>query len=181
MHLWGCWNVLSGREKQSFIFTFILVSLSVQECLSFENKHPLSSSERCVLLGCTRGPAARASALPGSPSSHPASRHLQSLFQRVSGCRVFWPGLRYVLSCPQLFFWHGSCWGCQECGWGFLCLPNSSFLLADDLQMLSCFLKCSYQRNPGEREGTWRDKCYISTYWLPDLTAERKKLKNLSP
>lgn len=132
-----------------------------------------------MLLGCTHSPAARTSALLGSPSNHPAPHYLQRLFGGVGGCRVFWPGFRHVPSSPQLFFWHGSCWGCQECGWGFLRLPDSSFLLVDDLQMLFCFLKCLYQRNHGERKGTWRDKCYFATYWLPDLPAKRKKLKKI--
>lgn len=68
MHPWGCWNVLSGAEKPGFIFTFILVSLSVQECLSFHNKQPVPSSEHCTPLGWAHGPTARTSALLGIPA-----------------------------------------------------------------------------------------------------------------
>lgn len=133
--LWGGWNILSEIEKNNFIFTFILVSLAVQECLNFENNHPiiqLSAVWCCDVLSVQQSGLVLCQAAPAAT---------QQLFGEVSGCRLSWPGLRHVPLSSQLLFWHSSCWGCQECGWGFLRLPSSSFLLEGDFQMLFCFLK----------------------------------------
>lgn len=177
--LWGGWNVLSETEKHNFIFTFILASLALQECLSFQNNHPLPSSECCVLLWCAHDPAVRTSALPGSPSGHPAAQHLQRLFGDVGGCRLYWPGLRHVPLSSQLLFRHGSCWGCQECGWGFLCLPSFSFLLAGDFQMLFCFLK--FVSKKSWRKESNMKRLVLHLYLLAPRHISWKELKNLSP
>lgn len=112
-YLWGCWN-LSRTEKPSIIFTFASVSLLLQACLRFWNKHPLPSSECCVLLGSSYCPAARGSVLLASPISHPVSWHLQRLFGEMGACRVFWPALKHVFP-PLLNYFSGmgSWWGCQ--------------------------------------------------------------------
>lgn len=70
-------------------------------------------------------------------------------------------------------------WGCQECGWGFLYLPSSSFLLEGDFQMLFCFLKF-VSKNSWRKESNVK-RLVLRLYLLAPKLTSWKDLKNMSP
>lgn len=110
--------------------------------------------------------------VPGSPTA-------TQFFGEVGGCRLSSPGLRHIPFSSQLLFWHSSCWGCQECGWGFLYLPSSSFLLEWDFQVLFSFLKF-VSKNSWRKESNVKG-LVLHLYPLAPRLSSWKDLKNMSP
>lgn len=153
------------KQKSSFSFTFILASLAVQERLSFQYNHTLSSSECCCNV------------LWSSSQDQCSARQPQ---QPPNSFLEKWVGADYLDLALDMFLCPLSCF--------------SDIVHAEDARSVveatcactappscwreifrCCFASSSlYQRSDGERKATWRDQCYIYTCWLPDLPAEWK-------
>lgn len=108
MHVWGSWNVLSGTEQPSFIFTHI-VPVSVSACRStFPNKHLFPSSELHATgvhsWSCSVAPSTLA---PVPPNASWRAGCMQSIFALPCTCSLLPSAILLawlMLRMPEVWF-----------------------------------------------------------------------------
>lgn len=181
IHIHTCGVVEMSHQEQKSPVLFLRLFLSMRECLSSQNKHPRSSSQRCVLLGCAHGPAARTNAPLGSPAAarHPGTS--TGFLEGWVGAEYFGPALD--LFPPPLSYFPGmvhaeDARSVAEASCACPALPSCWRVI----------YRCSFASSSVPikeilEKGKEHEEISVNifTYWLPGLSTKRKKLKILSP